>query len=79
MTNKYPNLSDNLRLLLAKNRISARQLDSELNLPGIDRIHYIISQGDRINVKDDELKQIADYFKISIEELTTKKADIIFK
>lgn len=79
MRNEYPCLADNLRLLLAKRKITARELNDALNLPGTDRIHYIIYYAQRINVKADEVEQIANFFKISVEELTTKEADIIFK
>lgn len=68
----------NLRLLRATTELSAEALGKALDLPKYHRI-IDLEYGKATAPKLDEVKIIANYFKISIDELLYKKAEISFK
>ena len=68
----------NLRLLRAATGLSAEALGKALELPKYHRI-VDLEYGRATQPKLEEVKKISDYFKISIDELLYKKAEIFFK
>lgn len=67
----------NLRLLRATTGLSAEELGKKL---GVSKYHRVIDleYGRATEPKLGEVKTIADYFKISIDDLLYKKAKISF-
>lgn len=71
------NLADNLRLLCVYNKIPATDLSIELSLSPT-RIGDIIASRN-IKLTTEEIERIANYFKITVEQLLNKKAILEFK
>lgn len=87
-TDKQPSLTEqrlkeyacfrrNLRLLRNNTTLSAEALGKDL---GFKKYHRIVDleYGRATEPKIDEVKKIAEYFKISIDDLLFKNATIIF-
>lgn len=69
--------SYNIKLLRLQKNISAKDLSYELNMP-LNRIGDI-ENGRMVNIKQDEINQIASYFAVSALDIYTKKAKVTFQ
>ena len=74
---EYALFRHNLRLLRATTGMSAEALGKELGMPKYHRV-IDLEYGRTSQPKLEEVKIVAEYFKITIDELLYKKAIISF-
>ncbi len=74
---EYENFRINLRLLRNKWGLSAEALGKKLDLPKYHRI-VDLEYGRATEPKLDEVKKIAKFFNVTIDDLLYKKAAIVF-
>lgn len=67
----------NMRLLRLERRLSAQQLSFLLNF-SLNRVTDL-ENSHKTKITIEEMKAVADYFEVSVEDITLKKATITFK